>query len=109
MGLGQVGRLVGGGAGIVGGGRQTLVHGIRESLAGCVRLDRATAWRSHCHRALVDHTASVHHGWRDGRGDQWTTALGVIQLACIKKCYTAFLACFVDIMRNLTLRDFRNI
>lgn len=41
MGLSQAGRLVGGGAGVEGGGREALIHGIRESLAGCVRLDRA--------------------------------------------------------------------
>lgn len=109
MGLGQARRLVGGGAGIVGGGRQALVHGIRESLAGCVRLERAAARRSHCHRALVDHAASVRHGWRDGRGDQRTTALGVVQLALIKKYYIAFLACFFDMVRNLTVRDLGNI
>lgn len=44
VGLCQAGRLVGGGAGIVGGGRQALVHGISESLAGWVRMDGAAAW-----------------------------------------------------------------
>lgn len=106
MGLCQVRRLVGGGAGTVVGGRQALVHAIRESLAGCVRLDRTVAWRSHCHRALVDHAASVRHGRRDGRGDQRTTALGVVQLALIKNTpFFFFLACFFDTQHNLTLRD----
>lgn len=90
MGLRQACRLVGGGAGVIGGGRQALVHCIRESLAGCMRLDRAADWRSYCHRALVDHAASVRHSRRDGRGDQRTAALGIVQLTWMKKYYTYF-------------------
>lgn len=59
---------------------QALVHGICEGLARPLGLD-GTVLGSHSHRALVDHAATVHHGWRDGRRHQGAAGLRVIHLS----------------------------